>query len=44
MEIVEGYEALELVVVAMDPVMDGFADVLVELGFDGGGQYVLSEI
>ena len=31
----EGYEVLESVVVAMDPVVDGFAGVLVELVFDG---------
>ncbi|MCA1717345.1 MAG: hypothetical protein LC781_11115 [Actinobacteria bacterium] len=42
MQIVEGYEVLESVAVAMDPVLDGFAGVLVELVFDGG-RYVLVE-
>jgi hypothetical protein len=39
---VEGYEVLESVAVAMDPVVDGFAGVLVELVFDGK-RYALSE-
>jgi hypothetical protein len=39
---VEGYEVLESVAVAMDPVVDGFAGVLVEIIFDGQ-RYVLSE-
>ena len=38
----EAYEVLESVVVAMDPVMDGFAGVLVELVFDGE-RHVLAE-
>ena len=38
----EGYEVLETVVVAMDPVVDGFAGVLVELVFDGE-RHVLAE-
>lgn len=43
MKIVEGYEVLESVAVAMDPVLDGFAGVLVELVFDGE-RYTLSEM
>jgi hypothetical protein len=39
---VEGHEVLESVVVGMDPVLDGFAGVLVELVFDGE-RYVLVE-
>jgi hypothetical protein len=35
-------EVLESVVVAMDPVVDGFAGVLVELVFDGE-RYALAE-
>ncbi len=42
MKIVDGYEVLESVVVGMDPALDGFAGVLVELVFDGE-RYVLSE-
>jgi hypothetical protein len=39
----EGHEeVLESMVVAMDPVVDGFAGVLVELVFDGE-RYVLTE-
>ena len=39
----EGYEeVLKSVVVAMDPVVDGFAGVLVELVFDGE-RHVLTE-
>ncbi len=38
----EGYEVLESVLVEMDPVVDGFAGVLVELVFDGE-RYVLAE-
>ncbi len=39
----EGHEeVLESVVVAMDPVVDGFAGVLVELVFDGE-RYALAE-
>lgn len=38
----EGYEVLESAVVAMDPVVDGFAGVLVELVFDGE-RHVLAE-
>ena len=34
MRVHKGYEVLESVV-AMDPVVDGFAGVLVELVFDG---------
>jgi hypothetical protein len=40
--IVDGYEVLESVAVGMDPALDGFAGVLVELFFDGE-RYVLSE-
>ena len=42
MRVPEGYEALESVVVAMDPVVDGFAGVLIELVFDGE-RHVLAE-
>jgi hypothetical protein len=41
-KVVEGYEVLESVMVEMDPALDGFAGVLVELVFDGE-RYVLSE-
>ena len=41
MRVHEGYEVLESVV-AMDPVMDGFAGAIVELVFDGE-RYVLAE-
>lgn len=43
MKIVGGYEVLESVAVAMDPVLDGFTGVLVELVFDGE-LYILSEV
>lgn len=43
MKIIEGYEVLESVAVAMDPILDGFAGVLVELVFDGE-LYTLSEM
>lgn len=42
-KIVEAYEVLESVAVAMDPVLDGFTGVLVELVFDGE-RYTLSEM
>ena len=42
MKVAENYEVLESVVVGMDPALDGFAGVLVELVFDGG-RYVLFE-
>lgn len=42
MKIADGYEVLESVVVEMDPVVDGFAGVLVELVFDGE-HHVLTE-
>ncbi len=42
MRVHKGYEVLESVVVAMDPVVDGFAGVLVELVFDGE-RHVLAE-
>ena len=42
MKIVDGYEVLESVVVGMDPALDGFEGVLLELVFDGE-RYVLSE-
>lgn len=42
MKVAENYEVLESVVVGMDPALDGFAGVLVELVFDGG-RYVLVE-
>lgn len=35
MRVAEDYEVLESVVVEMDPVMDRFAGVLVELVYDG---------
>ena len=42
MKVAEDYEVLESVTVAMDPDVDGFFGVLVELVFDGE-RYVLSE-
>lgn len=42
MKVADGYEVLESVVVEMDPVVDGFAGVLVELVFDGE-RHVLTE-
>lgn len=42
MEVAEGHEILESVVVTMDPILDGFAGVLVELVFDGE-HHVLTE-
>ena len=42
MKVAEDYEVLESVVVEMDPALDGFAGVLVELVLDGE-RYVLSE-
>ena len=42
MELPEGYEIIESVAVEMDPALDGFAGVLVELVFDGE-RYVLAE-
>jgi hypothetical protein len=38
----ESYEVLESVVVGMDPALDGFAGVLVELTFDGE-RYIVAE-
>jgi hypothetical protein len=38
----EGYEVIESAVVGMDPALDGFAGVLLELVFDGE-RYVLLE-
>jgi hypothetical protein len=40
--VADGYEVLESILVEMDPVMDGFAGVLVELVFDGE-HHVLAE-
>lgn len=42
MNVAEDYEVIESVTVAMDPALDGFVGVLVELVFDGE-RYVLSE-
>ncbi len=42
MKLSESYEVLESVVVGMDPAVDGFAGVLVELIFDGE-RYVVVE-
>lgn len=42
MKVAEKHEVLESAVVGMDPVVDGFAGVLVELVFDGD-RYVLTE-
>lgn len=42
MRITEDYEVLEAVAIAMDPALDGFAGVLVELAFDGE-RYALVE-
>ena len=42
MRVHKGYEVLESVAVAMDPVVDGFAGVCVELVFDGK-RHVLPE-
>ncbi len=42
MELPEGYEVIESVAVWMDPALDGFAGVLVEIIFDGE-RYVLAE-
>jgi hypothetical protein len=42
MELPAGYEVIESVAVEMDPALDGFAGVLVELVFDGE-RYVLAE-
>jgi hypothetical protein len=42
MRLSEGYEMLESVAVGMDPALDGFAGVHVELVFDGE-RYVLVE-
>lgn len=42
MKAADSYEVLESVVVEMDPVIDGLADVLVELVFDGE-RHVLTE-
>lgn len=42
MKVAEDYEVLESVTIAMEPAVDGFAGVLVELVFDGE-RYVLSE-
>ena len=42
MKVADGYEVLESVVVEMDPVVDGFAGVLVELVLDGE-RHLLSE-
>lgn len=42
MKVADSYEVLESVVVKMDPVLDGFAGVLVELVFDGE-RHVLTE-
>jgi len=35
MELAEGYEIIESIVVEMDPALDGFTGVLFELVFDG---------
>ena len=42
MKLSESYEVLESVAVVMDPAVDGFAGVLVELVFDGE-RYVVVE-
>jgi hypothetical protein len=42
MELSEGYEIIESIVVEMDLALDGFAGVLFELVFDGE-RYVLAE-
>jgi hypothetical protein len=42
MELSEGYEVIEWIVVEMDPALEGFAGVLFELLFDGE-RYVLAE-
>lgn len=42
MKLSESYEVLESVAVGMDPAVDGFAGVLVELLFDGE-RYVVVE-
>jgi hypothetical protein len=42
MKLSESYAVLESVVVGMDPAVDGFAGVLVELIFDGE-RYVITE-
>ncbi len=42
MKLSESYEVLESVAVGMDPAVDGFAGVLVELIFDGE-RYVVVE-
>lgn len=41
-KVAKNYEILESVVVGMDPALNGFAEVLVELVFDGE-RYVLVE-
>jgi len=41
-KVADSYEVLESVVVEMDPVVDGFAGVLVKLIFDGE-RHVLTE-
>ncbi len=42
MELPEGYEIIESVAMEMDPALDGFSGVLVELVFDGE-RYILAE-
>jgi hypothetical protein len=42
MELPESYEVIESVAVWMDPALDGFAGVLIEIVFDGE-RYVLAE-
>lgn len=42
MELPEGYEVIESVAVEMDPALDGFTGVFVELVFDGE-RYVFAE-
>lgn len=42
MKLSESYAVLETVVVGMDPAVDGFAGVLVELTFDGE-RYIITE-
>jgi hypothetical protein len=42
MELPDSYEVIESVAVWMDPALDGFAGVLIEIIFDGE-RYVLAE-
>jgi hypothetical protein len=41
-DVCDSYEVIESVVVGMDPILNGFAGVLVELVFDGE-RFVLAE-